>query len=495
MTRWTPRRRRRWPSASRPPPRAASAAAGSPSCSAQKTKEVYVLDFRETAPAGLDLAALDARPLTPDKRGHLVGVPGEIAGLAKLVQKFGKRSFREDVLPAAELAEQGFTLSAHVARASGVLREAAPRTLVPTLGVRLLGGGRPAARRHHRSCARTWARPCRPSPTRAHARSTRAASPDAMVDAAKAVGGTLTRKDLADYAPKERKPLTLQMGARTLYTMPAPSSGGLMLAQAMVARAHLGAMKIDSGVYLHTVAELMRGSLDDRARFVGDPEATPYDLGPLYSEARMKARLAKISPDKTHPPVELRVDEHGTSHLSIVDAEGNAVALTTTVNGPFGAKIVAGDTGILLNDQLDDFGKTADAIEKKPNVPRAGARPTSSMTPTIVIEDGKVIAVAGGSGGPRIATSVTLVMLARLVFGAAPGDAVGWPRIHATGSKLLLEPSFGTELGDDLTKRGETVEVTDALNAVQLIVVEPRPTGRWLGAAADPRKGGLSLAD
>jgi len=459
----------------------------------QKTKEVYVLDFRETAPAGLDVTALDARPLPPDKRGHLVGVPGEIAGLAKLVQKFGKRSFREDVLPAAELAEQGFMLSAHVARAAGYF-EKPLRALVPTLGARLLGGGGPlpvGTKVVREDLARTLHTIAQQGPKAFYD----GPLSEAMVDAAKAVGGTLTRKDLADYAPKERKPLTLQMGARTLYTMPAPSSGGLMLAQAMVARAHLGAMKIDSGVYLHTVAELMRGSLDDRARFVGDPEATPYDLAPLYAEARMKARLAKISPDKTHPPVELRIDEHGTSHLSIVDAEGNAVALTTTVNGPFGAKIVAGDTGILLNDQLDDFGKTADAIEKKPNVPRAGARPTSSMTPTVVIEDGKVIAVAGGSGGPRIATSVTLVMLARLVFGAAPGDAVGWPRIHATGSKLLLEPSFGTELGDDLTKRGETVEVTDALNAVQLIVVEPRPTGRWLGAAADPRKGGLSLAD
>lgn len=459
----------------------------------QKTKEVYVLDFRETAPAGADLAALEARPLGPDKRGHLVGVPGEVAGLAKLVQKFGKRSFHEDVLPAAELAEQGFSLSAHVARASGFF-EKPLRTLAPSLGARLLGGGGPLPV-GTKVVREDLARSLRLIATQGPKAFYDGPLSDPMIDAAKAVGGTLTRKDLADYAPKERKALALSLGARTLYTMPAPSAGGLMLAQALVARTHLGAMKIDSGDYLHTVAELMRGSLDDRARFVGDPEATPYDLAPLYAEARIKARLAKISLDKTHPPVELRIDEHGTSHLSIVDAEGNAVALTTTVNGPFGAKIVAGDTGIVLNDQLDDFGKSADAIEKKPNVPRAGARPTSSMAPTIVVEDGKVIAVAGGSGGPRIATSVTLVMLARLVFGAAPGDAVGWPRMHPTGTKLLLEPSLGGPMAEDLAKRGETVEIADAMNAVQLVVVEPRPTGRWLAAVGDPRKGGAAMAD
>ncbi len=458
-----------------------------------KKQEVYVLDFRETAPAAVDVAALDARPLPPEKRGHTVGVPGEIAGLAKLVAKFGKRSFREDVLPAAELAEQGFTLSAHVQKGAGFF-EKPLRALAPTIAAQLFGTDAPlpvGTKIIRADLGKTLRLIAEQGPKAFYDGSLT----DPMVNAAKAVGGTLTRADFAGYVPKERKPLTLTMGGRTLYTMPPPSAGGLMLAQALVARDTLGAMKVDSAIYLHTLAELMRGSLDDRARFIGDPEATPVDVAALMSPSRMKARLALIAPDKTHPPVELRVDEHGTSHLSIVDAEGNAVALTTTVNGPFGSKIVAGETGILLNDQLDDFGKTADGIEKKPNIPRPGARPTSSMAPSIVVEDGKVVAVAGGSGGMRIATSVTVVLLSRLVFGAAPGDAVGWPRIHTQGPKLLLERSFGADMIADLGKRGETVEQADAMNAVQLVVVEPHPGGTWLGAVSDPRKGGVALAD
>lgn len=467
-----------------------------------KTREAFVVDFREVGPADIDASALDRRPLPPAERGHTVGVPGEIAGLHLLVSKFGKKAWRDDVLPAAKLAREGFLMTSHVARGAQ-LAEAELRTLAPALGVRLLAaaGPLPAGTRVVRGdLGKTLQTIADHGPRAFYVGSIARA----MVEAAKAVGGTMTMEDLAAYQPKLRQPIRVALGAREVITMPPPSAGGVMLGQTLQAHKLLAlAWKgrgLDSAPWgsaenLHLVAELMRGSLDDRARFIGDPDATPVDVHALLSETRMIARLKKIDPWSTRPPVELRVDEHGTSHLSIVDAEGNAVALTTTVNSGFGAKLVAGDTGIVLNDQLDDFGKTIDALEAKPNVPRPKARPTSSMTPTIVIENGLPVMVAGGSGGMRIASSVTLVSIAHLVFGLSAGDAVGWPRVHPMGAKLSVEPTLSPTVVAELTKRGETVVSGEAVNAVQLVTVQRTGGTVRLVAAADPRKGGVALAE
>ncbi len=469
-----------------------------------KTKEAFVVDFRETAPAKLDVAALDRRPLPPSERGHLVGVPGEVAGLELLSKKFGKKTFREDVLPAAELAKNGFTFTAHVAHGTKT-NENELRTLAPSLGVRLLAGSGPlpVGTKIVRPDLAATLQLLAEKGARVFYEGSLA---DAMVTAVAGVGGTLTKEDLAAYTPKLRKPIRFRVGNREVLTMPQPSAGGVMMAEVLRAHEVLAAKDgkgftaddFGTGSTMHTIAELMRGALDDRARLLGDPEATPVDPTSLFADDRMRARLAMIDPWSSKKPVELRIDEHGTSHLSIVDAEGNAVALTTTVNTGFGAKLVAGETGIVMNDQMDDFGKTLDSIggpiDKKPNVPRAGARPTSSMTPTIVLEDGLPVAVMGGSGGLRIATSVTYVAVAHLVFGLSPGDAVGFPRMHPSWSKLSIEPSVPPSVAAELVRRGETVEVGEAVNAVQLVVVS-RKGGTSFSAAADPRKGGVALAE
>jgi gamma-glutamyltranspeptidase/glutathione hydrolase len=466
-----------------------------------KTRETFVIDFREVAPIAVDVAALDRRPLRPDERGHVVGVPGEPAGLHALHAKYGKRAFRDDVAPAIALARRGFSLTDHV-RKGAAYKEKDLRALAPTLAVRVLGEGGPLP---------TGTRITRPDladtlqaiADRGPKAFYEGAVAQAIVDAARSVGSPMTLEDLSRYAPKIRKPVRFTFGEREIFTMPPPSAGGVMLAQALRAHAILAAKDgrglaadpLGSGAYLHRVAEIMRGALDDRAHSIGDPEANPVDVDALITDARLAARLAKIDPWSTKAPAELKVDEHGTSHLSVVDAEGNAVALTTTVNGPFGARLVAGTTGIMLNDELDDFGRSIDAIGVRPNVPRPGARPTSSMTPTIVIERGLPVAVLGGSGGYRIATSVTAVALAHLVFGQSPGDAVGLPRIHAAGAKLFVEETFAPEIFADLEKRGETLVKAEAMNAVQIVAVSRKGGKVELTAASDPRKGGVALAE
>lgn len=459
-----------------------------------KTKEVLVVDFREIGPAALDAAALERRPLPDAERGHLVGVPGEIAGLHLLVTKYGKRAWREDVLPAATLAEKGFTLTAHVATGAQE-SEKELRTLAPALGARLLAASGPlpvGTKITRPDLAATLRKIADGGPKAFYA----GAIAQSIVDAAKSVGGTLTLEDLANYAPKVRAPIRFKVGNREVITMPAPSAGGLMLAETL--RGHELAGKggeWGTAETFHFIAELMRGAIDDRFRFIGDPDATPVDLNAMFSDARLKKRLAMIDPWSSKSGQDLRVDEHGTSHLSIIDAEGNAIALTTTVNTGFGAKLVAGDTGIVLNDQLDDFGKTAVALGNKPNVPRPLAKPTSSMSPTIVLENGLPVMVAGGSGGMRIATSVTLVSLAHLVFGLSAGDAVGWPRIHQKGNKLTVEGTMAPTVVAELAKRGESLETAPAMNAVQLVTVFRKDGLVRFVAASDPRKGGVALAE
>lgn len=266
----------------------------------------------------------------------------------------------------------------------------------------------------------------------------------------------------------------------------------------------LAAMGFGSSEYLHTVAEVMRGAFADRARFAGDPDLDPL-VDPAFqaalAPAQIAARRARIDPSKTHAPVDFKTKEQGTSHLVVADSAGNVVSLTTTVNGPFGAGIVAGDTGIVLNDQLDDFTSADDAAsfglkDGGPNRPRSRARPVSSMTPTIVVEGGLPILALGGSGGTRIATGATQAALARLLFDLDPSACVSHPRIHTQGPVLLLDPEVASDVRAGLRTRGETVKDEPFMgSAIQMIAWQRAPNAPVkLLAAADPRKGGMAAA-
>jgi gamma-glutamyltranspeptidase / glutathione hydrolase len=453
-----------------------------------KTRETYVIDFREVAPAGIDAEALAHRPLADNNRGHYIGVPGEVAGLHALATKYAKRPWRDDVMPAVNLAKNGFTLSSHLHRASRELDKEL-RTFMPTLASKLLDASGPlpiGTKVVRGDLSATLQKLAEQGPKAFY----EGPIAQAMVDAAKSVGGTLSLDDLAKYQPKVRKAIRFKIGTREVITMPPPSAGGLMLAE--VLRGHeLMGKKGEWGTAetFHVTAELMRGAIDDRMQFIADPDAHPVDVNALFADERLKKRIAMIDPWSSKSGTELRIEDHGTSHLSIIDGEGNAIALTTTVNTGFGAKVIAGDTGIILNDQMDDFSNAA------PNLPKAGAKPTSSMTPTIVLENDVPVMVAGGSGGTRIATSVALVSLAHLWFGLSAGDAVGWPRIHQRALKLTVEPTMSPTVLAELAKRGESLETVEAVNAVQLVTVARGVSETLFSAAADPRKGGVALAE
>jgi len=182
--------------------------------------------------------------------------------------------------------------------------------------------------------------------------------------------------------------------------------------------------------------------------------------------------------------------------LLVIDAEGNVASVTTTVNNAFGAKLSVAESGIVLNDELDDFTKQKDVAQfgltQSPNRPRAGARPVSSMTPTLVVKDGKVVFALGGSGGPLIATNVTQLLLQRLAFGLSPDALAKLPRfaVPSSGASLLLEAGAEKSLLDNLAWRGEVTEIMKQnATAVQMIAVDDGV----VSAAADPRKFGSAI--
>ncbi|MCC6645252.1 MAG: gamma-glutamyltransferase [Polyangiaceae bacterium] len=460
-----------------------------------RAKRLSALDFRETAPSGAVAAELeDAPPL-----GALVGVPGEVAGLLELHAREGSRPLAELVEPAATLAERGFPISPHLARALDKMSAHARRS--PVLAQRFFVGSAPLA------AGAVATNPELGRTLRAIAARGRDAfytgeTAGKLADAVAREGGHLTAADLAAYRVVERVPVRVRRGDRELATMPPPSGGGLMLAQlaTMFPPGDPALAAPDSAAWMHALAEAMRGSFADRLRKMGDPAFADVDVSALAAPERMRARRAAIDPDKTRGIASFVAEEHGTSHLVVVDREGSIVTLTTTVNGPFGARIVAGDTGVLLNDELGDFVRQKHAskvgVKDPPGGLRPGARPPTSMCPTIVFDGERPTLALGGSGGFRIATGVTQVAL-RVLSGATADAAVRAPRFHVPpdGSLVLEEGRADAATRTDLARRGERVKESDAPAAVQAIELLHGSDGVTPRPVADPRKFGLALAE
>jgi gamma-glutamyltranspeptidase/glutathione hydrolase len=460
-------------------------------------RAVTVLDFRETAPAGLDATAFERRPLSDTERGKLVGVPGEARGLEELHRRFGKRPWAELVAPAERFARDGFAVETHLA--AQIAGADGPRyQRMESLGHALWKGKRPAI---------VGERVKRPALARALA-TLATSGPDALytgplaadlVAAAQRFGGALTEADLKAYAVRERRPLRFSWEDYEIVTMPPPSAGGVLLAEVLgtFTRRELEQADVESGLGIHLVAEVMRGALADRARYLGDPDVMPIDVAALLSPGRLAARKAELSPERTRAVAVFAAEDHGTHALVIADAEGNVVSLTTTVNTGFGAEIEGAASSIVLNDQLDDFSSRSSSsalgVRFPPNAARPGVRPTSSMMPTLVLRAGKPVFALGGSGGSSIPPSMTLALLRLLVRGETPENAVKSPRFRFDGKDyaLLLESRYPESVRADLAGRGETVRTSDGMSAVQVLAFTP---GGVTGAS-DPRKGGAAVVE
>jgi len=458
-----------------------------------------VLDFREVAPAKShrDMYV----EATQDKASRIGGlanaVPGEARGLELLHQRHGKLPWSDVVEPAIRLAHYGFAVEHHLAHALLALNDVGnslARGLfdvdeVPRQGDKVT----------RTALASTLVSIAKDGADAFH----KGKGAKAIAAASKAQGGILTARDLADYTPKDRAPIIGDYRGWTVITMPPPSSGGVVLVQMLgVLEGHpLTDMGHNSAAYVHLLSEASKHAFADRARTMGDPDRVTVPVAALTSDNRIAAVRAAFNPEKTLPsdaygmPIDAGTDG-GTLHLSTLDGDGLAVALTTTINTSFGSRVVVPELGVVLNNEMDDFvarpgePNAYGLVGSEANAVSPGARPLSSMSPTVLLSpDGKQRIVVGASGGPFIITSTLQTVLNIVDFGMDPSEAVAAPRFHHQWQpdKLFVDTGFSTDSIALLEAKGHTIQPIDFFSSVQ--VIHQTESGDLL-AASDPRKGG-----
>lgn len=473
-------------------------------------KRVVALDYRETAPAAAkkDMFVRDGT-VVPDlsRRGGLaVGVPGEVAGLATVLSKYGTITLSEAMAPAIRLAKSGFPAGAHLAETIAANRDEIAGE--PVLARNFLRQDGTPRRSGDKITLPELATTLEAIATHGPSAFYKGTVAEHIVAAVAASGGVLSAEDLAHYVPEWRQPIELDFAGYRLFTMPPPSSAGVVLEVAGILRKDdLRTLGRESAGYLHLLTEAMKHAFADRARLYGDPLGAPSPVARLLAPGNLDDIRSRISSDHTLPPgaygstpgaSSQGVDDSGTSHLSVMDSRGNAVACTTTINTAFGAMLVAGETGILLNNEMDDFSAQPGApnvyglVGAEANAIAPGKRPLSSMSPTIVLQGDRAIASAGASGGPLIISATLQTLLNSLVFGLEAEEAVAAPRIHHQWIPpvLAVEAGIGAPLRRELEKRGQNVKEVGAMAAAQLA----RRTADGFEGASDPRKGGEAAA-
>jgi gamma-glutamyltranspeptidase/glutathione hydrolase len=476
-----------------------------------KEKQVYALDFRERAPSSAtkDMFLLPGLPANSSREGGLaVGVPGEVAGCAEAVKRWGKLPLALVLTPAIVLARDGFRVGTHLAKSLRVKKTELRRW--PQFNLVFAAGGEPLEE------GVLLRRPRLARALEAIAREGadvfyRGWIAEDIVESVAKAGGILRREDLAAYRPTLRKVLTMHWGPYELSLMPPPSSGGIAFVQTLQILEALEIVRFlnDQGLSTHYLVEAFKHAFADRARFLGDADFVKVPTAYLMSKAYAKALAKRVDAKKTQsiasygskeiPPVAGHQDG-GTSHLSVIDAMGGAVALTSTINTSFGSYVITSRSGILLNNQMDDFsaqpGK-ANAfglLQSERNAIAPHKRPLSSMTPLIVKRDGFPVLSVGASGGPTIITGTFQVFWDILVRGDDPAKAVAAPRIHHQWSPpwLFVEKGFPAPLQEALRQRKHHLFVVGSgFTAVQ--AVYRTPDGRKI-AASDPRKYGEPAA-
>ncbi len=472
----------------------------------RRTGTVAAVDYREAAPASAsrDLFVRDGAvaPQLSLYSGLAVAVPGEVAGLVAILDRLGTLPLAAVAAPAIAYAREGFRIEPHLAKAIGRQRERIqthPRLAAILLrpdGTPLQAGDllrQPELANTLERISGAGAGAFYEGPVA-----------DAIVASVRDAGGVMELSDLKDYRAVWRQPVHGRFDGYTLHGMPPPSSGGGVLVTILnvLSGDDLLSLGHNSPTYLHLLAEAMQFGFADRAAAYGDSDFVEVPLSQLLSRARAPRLRRLLSAATTFSPSfygnRLMETDHGTSHVSIVDGNGNAVACTTSINTGFGSMLVAGDTGIILNNTMDVFSAQPGVpnvyglVGSEANAIAPRKRPLSSMTPTIVTRDGEVVAVAGASGGPFIITGTLQALLNTLIFEQDAAAAVAAPRIHHqwVPPVLMLEKGIRPIDREVMRRLGHQDVELAGMGAVQLI-------RRWpdgsLDGAADPRKGGEAV--
>lgn len=463
--------------------------------------ELHALDCRETAPA----ATFDRTFVRPDgtvtpgastDSGLAVGTPGAVRGLEEAHRKLGRLPWARLVAPAIRLARDGFVVPGNLTRS--LSEEAKLLRLHPESWKRFFPGGEPLApgtKLTQPELAETLDAIARGGADAFH----RGPIAERIASFVRSEGGVLTAHDLAAYRPVWRTPVVIDFEGWQLVTMPLPSSGGFLLTSIL---GQLGAARGDyrslDARGLHVVAEAERRAFADRNRDLGDGDCVDVPLARLLDPARLRALGASIDPARATVSSSLpapRPEREETTHLSVALANGEAVALTTTLNGSFGNGSVVPGVGVLLNNEMDDFAVAPGhpnlygLIQGESNAVLAGARPLSSMTPTIVLANGRPRFVIGSPGGSTIPTTVLQVFLNAGPRGMPLDEAVAAPRLHHQHlpDRIDVEKGVPAALRLELEALGHQVKERAAIGLVHAIAW--RADGTLLGVA-DPRGAG-----
>ncbi|MCP3985752.1 MAG: gamma-glutamyltransferase [bacterium] len=477
------------------------------------------LDARETAPAAAsaDMYLAEGLPEHASRIGGLaVATPGLVRGLTEALAEYGTLSLEQVMAPAIRLAELGFAVGPrHTGSIAFWQKLGLAEHFPETARIQLPADGSPLEP-GFRLVQTDMAKTLRAISVRGADAFYSGEIAEAIVAAVRAYGGILTLDDLAGYATRKREPIRGTYRGHEVISFPPPSSGGIALVEILnvVEPYDLAALGAGSSASLHRLAEAMKLAFADRNTFIGDADFVDVPVDWLISREHADALRARINPawwrrapwTWGRPEVAIHVEAPGeapagggTTHLSVTDAAGNAVSITQTINLILGSGITVPGTGILLNDEMDDFSiapGTPNAFglidTTGANAIAPGKRPLSSMTPTLLVKDGKIRMVTGSPGGPRIITTTLQSIVNVVDYGMDVQEALAFPRFHHqwVPDRLLVEDATPADVVDALRARGHHVEISERnWSSAQAIVVEP--DGLHMGAS-DPRGDGIA---
>lgn len=441
------------------------------------------IDYREAAPAAasrnmyLDSSGNANTTLSQD--GHLAaGIPGTVAGLYTSL-RYGKLKMQQLIAPAIVLAEKGFVITQLEADNLNRYRESFLKlNTMPTAFVREQPW-KAGDTLVQPDLARTLQRISDKGMAGFYEGETAAL----IVAEMERGHGIITAEDLRHYRAKERQAMTFPYRGHTIVTMPLPSSGGIVLRQVlgMVEKYPLAKWGFHSPAAMQLMIEAERRAYADRAEYMGDPDFVKVPVKALTSAAYISSRMKDYSPDKAGSSEQVKAgtwqESEETTHLSVMDAEGNAVAVTTTLNGVYGSRVVVGKAGFILNNEMDDFSVKPGVpnmyglIGAEANAIAPGKRMLSSMTPTIVLKGKQPIIVAGTPGGSTIITSVFQTVVNLLDFGLSTDEAVNSPKFHHQWlpDEVFIEQSFPAEPVAALEKMGYKIRSRAAIGRTEVI--------------------------
>ncbi|MDR3272815.1 MAG: gamma-glutamyltransferase [Flavobacteriaceae bacterium] len=467
-----------------------------------KDGQVGVLDYREKAPlsAHRDMYLDDQGNVIPKKSedgAMAIGIPGTVAGIYEVQKKFGKLPWKKVVQPAIDLADKGIVLSQDDENKIKAFRSDFQR--INPDKIIFDANWKKGDIMRFSNLAKTL------TVIRNQGRDGfyKGRIAKQLVQFIQSQGGIITEKDLEKYEPRWRQPIIFDFRGNTIITVPPPSSGGIVLDQIlkMLETEPLDEIKNDAIKYIQLLTEAERRAYADRSYYLGDPDFVKIPIDSLLSPYYLKKRMSDFSFDQATPSSQISYgtlsayESNETTHYSIIDEEGNAVAATTTLNGAYGSKLYDSELGFFLNNEMDDFSI-------KPGVPnmfglvggeansiQPEKRMLSSMTPTIVEKDGKLNMVIGTPGGSSIITSILQTILNHVLFGLGMQESVSKPRFHHQWlpDEVVLEAKgFDSSTVKALEGKGYTIKQRDAVVIGKVDAILVLPDGRLEGGA-DPR--------